>query len=213
MEAMPGPKFKENTEGKSWFSRNSQKIVLSLIVILLAVGAYYFYKNYQQRQELLKPAIEGTEELSPSPTASPAEIAISSPSPTPTPQPTVQGAQQAQPAAPTVISAPAAREEDSNVVVTAVKGNGVTHLARQALKEYLKDKSDLAGQLRAEQKIYIEDYLQKHVTHPPVLKVGSEISFSDSLINDAINQSQKLTDKQINNLHKYVLLVPSLQTP
>lgn len=205
MEAMPGPKFNEASEGKSWFSRNSQKIVLSLIVILLAVGAYYFYKNYQQRQELLKPVIEGTQE-SPSPSES--AVAQASASATPSPQPAALEA-------PSVVSAaiPEAQTVDTNIIVTAARGNGVTHLARQALKEYLKDKNDLAGQLKAEQKIYIEDYLQKHVTHPNVLKVGNQITFSQDLVNDAIGHAQSLTDKQINNLSKYVPLVPSLQNP
>ncbi len=204
MEAMPGPKFNEDAQEKSWFSRNGQKIVLSLIVVLLAVGAYYFYKNYQQRKELLKPAIEGTEELSPSPTESPSALAVTSP----TPQPAVSGAKEVKKITPAAL--PEVRKENSNIVASAAKGNGATHLARQALKEYLKDKSDLAGQLKAEHKIYIEDYLQKHVQRPKALKVGDEIAFSDSLIKDAIDQAQKLTDKQINNLHKYVLLAPSL---
>lgn len=204
MEAMPGPKFTKDAEGKNWFSRNSQKIVLSLIVVLLAVGAYYFYKNYQQRQELLKPAIEGTEESTSSPGASPGATAVASP------QPTVLETQGAQKQ---TASTPEVKTEDSNIVVSAAKGNGATHLARQALKEYLKDKNDLAGQLKAEHKIYIEDYLQKHVAHPNVLKVNDQITFSENLVKEAIDQAQKLTDKQINNLHKYVLLVPSLQTP
>lgn len=202
MEAMPGPRFNQETERKSWFARHSQKIVLSLIVILLAVGAYYFYKNYQQRQGLLRPAIEGTEELSPSPSESPGALGATSPSPSPP-----------SAASQTTVATPEAKKVDSNIVVLAARGNGATHLARQALREYLKDKSDLAGQLKAEHKIYIEDYLQKHTTHPNILKIGDEISFSDDLMKDAISQAQKLTDNQINNLHKYVLLVPSLQNP
>jgi len=204
MEAMPGPKFNEESEGKSWFSRNSQKIVLSLIVILLAVGAYYFYKNYQQRQELLKPVLEGTQE-SPSPSVS--SVAQATSSATPSPQPAASGT-------PLVSAAiPEAQTVDTNIIVTAAKGNGVTHLARQALREYLKDKNDLSGQLKVEHKIYIEDYLQKHVTHPNVLKVGNQITFSQDLLNDAISHAQNLNDKQINNLSKYVPLVPSLQSP
>ena len=204
MEAMPGPKFNEESEGKSWFSRNSQKIVLSLIVILLAVGAYYFYKNYQQRQELLKPVLEGTQE-SPSPSESAAAQATTSA--TPSPQPAASET-------PLISAAiPEAQTVDTNIIVTTARGDGVTHLARQALREYLKDKNDLAGQLKAEHKIYIEDYLQKHVTHPDVLKVGNQITFSQDLINDAISHAQSLSDKQINNLSKYVPLVPSLQNP
>ena len=201
MNAMPGPQFGQEMGEKSWFRNNAQKIVLSLIVVLLAIGGFYFYKNYQERKALLKPALEEMQSLNatPSPQESPIASAANE-----QPQSSVLGVQQSK------MAAPETRKENSNIIARAAKGNGATHLARQSLKEYLKDKSDLAGQLKAEQKIYIEDYLQKHVPRSKTLKVGDEITFSDSLIQDAISQAQKLTDKQINNLHKYVLLAPSL---
>ncbi len=194
MDAMPGPSFEKQNEQNGWFKRNSQKIVLSLIVILLAVGGYYFYKNYQERRAILQPIIEQT---NPSPSGSPFVQ-------NPTASPDVMGAKSPSVAVPEVI------KETTNFVATAAKGNGVTHLARQALREYLKEKPDLANTLKAEQKIYIEDYLQKHTSHPNILKIGDKITFSQDQINDAVSHAQKLTDKQINNLHKYVLLVPSL---
>lgn len=203
MEAMPGPQFngdmQDLTEG-SWLKRHAQKIVLSLIVVLIGVGGYYFYKSYQDRQELLRPALEGTEGL--------AELPGPSPSPTvETETPQVLGA------AMTKVETPEVKKQSSQLVAKAARGNGATHLARQALKEYLGDKTDLANQLKAEHKIYIEDYLQKHVEHPKILHIGDELTFSDDLMKEAIGLAQKLTDSQINNLHKYVLLVPSLQTP
>lgn len=195
---MPGPNFIEGPKESNWLKRNSQKIVLTLIVILLATGAYYLYKNYQERTALLRPTIEGNEQMSPLPSASPLQPTVSSPAKTETVK------------TPIPVAKPEIKVENSNIIATAQKGNGATHLARQALKEYLKDKSDLAGQLKAEQKIYIEDYLQKHTTHPDILKVGNQITFSQDLIKEAVASAQKLSDKQINNLHKYVLLAPSL---
>ncbi len=191
---MPGPSFNQETQEKNWFRRHSQQIVLSLIVVLLAVGGYYFYRNYQERRAMLQPIIEQT-----NPSPSDSSLAAN-----PAASPNVKGST-------TVVAAtPEVQKVDANFVATAARGNGATHLARQSLKEFLKDKPDVAGQLKAEQKIYIEDYLQKHVSHPGTLKVGDKITFSQDQINDAISQAQKLTDKQINNLHKYVLLVPSL---
>jgi len=198
MTDMPGPKFIEGPKD-GWFGKNSQKIVLSLIVVLLAIGAYYLYKNYQARTDLLRPAIEGNEQLSPSPSPSPEQSA-----------PVTAADQTGTSQTPVKADTPEIKVQDSKIVAIATKGDGATHLARQALKEYLKDKSDLAGKLKAEQKIYIEDYLQKHTTHPNVLKVGNQIAFSQDLIAAAVSQSQKLSDKQITNLHQYVLLAPSL---
>lgn len=205
MNDMPGPNFGQDTESQGWFKRNSQKIVLSLIVILLAVGGYYFYKSYQQRQDLLRPALEGIQN-SVSPSASPTnQTAQTSPAANSAQNQNVSS-QKVAPAAPEV------RKESSNFIARASKGNGATHLARQALAEYLKDKDGLKNQLKTEQKIYIEDYLQKKVSHPGRLKVGNEITFSDNLIKEATDKAQKLSDRQINNLSKYVPLVPSLQT-
>ena len=195
MNAMPGPEFNGNPAQKGWFARHSQKIVLSLIVLLLIVGGYYFYKSYQQRQALLRPALESLANEAPSENNAPAAPIV-----------TAAPAQSQMTAA----AIPEVRKQGSDFMAKAARGDGATHLARQALREYLKDKTDAAGQLKAEQKIYIEDYLQKHVTHANVLKVGDEMTFSSTLIDDAITQAQKLTDKQISNLHQYVLLVPSL---
>ena len=90
---------------------------------------------------------------------------------------------------------------------TAEAGEGITHLARKALKEYLKDKGDL--NLSPEQKIYIEDYLQNR-TGDRFLELGEKISFSESLIAEAINQAQQLTPEQLENLQQYSALVPLL---
>ena len=87
-------------------------------------------------------------------------------------------------------------------------GEGLTHLARRVLSKYLKDHS-LTFQLRAEHKIYIEDYLAKAMGGR-WLNLGEEVTFSVELIQEAIDQAQKLTPEQIQNLSQYVPLVPSL---
>lgn len=221
---MPGPQFEEGNPEQSWFRRHSQKIVITLIVALLVVGGYYFFKSYQQRKAVLGPALQELTQTSPSPTG----LAEASPGATPTASPTVKGEAFptiTPPATPqeetgilggpakSTYAIPEVRKQDGQLVARAAKGNGATHLARHALKEYLQNKKELQDNLKAEHKIYIEDYLQKHTTHPKVLKIGDEISFSDGLINEAVEKAQKLTDKQIQNLSKYVPLVPSLQSP
>jgi hypothetical protein len=91
----------------------------------------------------------------------------------------------------------------------AEKGEGITHLARKALKDYLAE-TKMEINLTPEHKIFIEDYL-KDKTGDYWLKPGQKISFSEELIVEAINQALKLTPEQLQNLKKYSALVPSIQ--
>ena len=232
---MPGPQFGQDEQNGGWFRRNSQKVIISLIVALLGLSGFYLYKNYQQRQDLLRPTIENLSESpapSSAPTANDTAAITNSPSNTPSaapppsqknsdikpsapivknPSPAFETSPAAKNTTPTVTVAPEVTIAGSQFTAKAQKGNGATHLSRQVLKEYLKDKKDQNDALKPEQKIYIEDYLRKHVSAPRALKIGDEISFDETQIKDAISQAQKLTDAQIQNLHQYVLLVPSLQ--
>lgn len=90
----------------------------------------------------------------------------------------------------------------------AQPGEGITHLARRALKEYLKEKGEGLN-LTKEHKIYIEDYLQNK-TGDYGLKVGQKITFSEGIIKEAIEQAQKLTSEQLQNLTQYSQLVSDL---
>ncbi len=88
----------------------------------------------------------------------------------------------------------------------AQKGDGITHLARRALKKYLKEKG---MNLTPEQKIYAEDYIQNK-TGNHWLKIGERITFSKELIEEAVQKSQKLTPEQLENLSQYAQLVPEI---
>jgi len=90
----------------------------------------------------------------------------------------------------------------------AKAGDGITHLARRALKEYLKEKGQGLN-LTPEHKIYIEDYLQKK-TGDYWLKIGQKVTFSEELIKEAIQKAQNLTPEQLENLSQYAKLVPEL---
>jgi len=90
----------------------------------------------------------------------------------------------------------------------AEKGEGITHLARKTLEEYLAE-TEMEINLTPEHKVFIEDYL-KDKTGDRWLKPGEKISFSEELIVEAINEALKLTPEQLNNLKKYSALVPSL---
>jgi len=95
---------------------------------------------------------------------------------------------------------PLVREGDQ-FIAAAQKGEGVTHLARRSLQEYL-EKNNREGEINAEQKIYIEDYLQKR-TGSSELSVNQTKTFSVSMIDEAINAAKQLNEQQLKNLEKY----------
>ncbi|MBU2037096.1 hypothetical protein KJ866_02775 [Patescibacteria group bacterium] len=191
--SMPGPQF-NGPAPDNWFRQNWRKLAAVLILALLATGTVYFYRNYQKRIATLKPALEKI---------------ITSASPIVNAPVTAANDNQIK-----ETSTPKATIDESGVTVFAAKGNGQTHLARQALKEYLKDKPELSQKIGAEQRIYIEDYLRKHLADQSiVLHVGDQLTFSNNNIENAINAALALNDSQIKNLSQYVPLVPSLMTP
>jgi type II secretory ATPase GspE/PulE/Tfp pilus assembly ATPase PilB-like protein len=90
----------------------------------------------------------------------------------------------------------------------AQRGEGLTHLARKALKRYLTEEAtDL--HLTPEHKVYIEDYIQKRLGGR-WLRLGEEVEISFDLIKEGIDASQKLKAQDLENLKKYSARVPSL---
>jgi len=89
----------------------------------------------------------------------------------------------------------------STFKIEAKRGQGITHLARSALSEYLSVSP--VSNLNAERKVYIEDYLQNK-TGDRFLEVGEEIGFSIDDIEKAIFKAQQLKPEEIKNLSKYV---------
>ncbi len=100
------------------------------------------------------------------------------------------------------MSAPVSQSKTYKEV--AEYGEGITHLARKALKEYLNKHSNI--NLTPEHKIYIEDYIQNHIGDR-WLSFGEEIEISENLIAEAINKSQQLSTEQLENLKQYSALV------
>lgn len=95
--------------------------------------------------------------------------------------------------------------EEDKFIVTAGKGEGITHLARRALTEYL-EKSGRQQEVNNEQKIFIEDYLQNQ-TGNEWLSLGEQKTFTVGQISEAIDASKKLDEKQLQNLEKYSQVV------
>lgn len=99
-------------------------------------------------------------------------------------------------------------ETATSFVEVATRGEGLTHMARRTLVGYLEKNPD--SQLTKEQKIYIEDYMRRHVNYKGGVHVGSQVEFSKTLVQDAISKSKQLNSEQMKNLERFSQLVPSL---
>lgn len=111
---------------------------------------------------------------------------------------------------PAISSTEIVKETSDTVIAVAVKGDGMTKLARKALADTLAKNPD--SELTAAHKIYIEDALRKAVSHKGGVHVGTEVSFSKDLIQKTIENSKNLTEKQLHHIAQaYVPRVPSLK--
>ena len=96
---------------------------------------------------------------------------------------------------------------ETSIVKKAQTGEGVTHLARRALKTHLESDSEV--NLSKEQKLYVEDYLKDQVGSKQ-LEPGQTIEFDKDLIAEAINNAEQLTPAEIQIISQFVNQVPSL---
>ncbi len=187
-----------------WIKNNFSAIILPIIALIILGGGIYLYSQQKGEglnitQEELETGITTIDLEEIEPTAE-EELAEEEP---------VEQVQEEEVAI-------VVEQNKEDIVISHIdkniyqekadSGEGITHLARKALKEYLSDKS--IG-LTTEHKIFIEDYMQNQ-TGTRLLDLDEEIDFSRSLIEEAIGQAQQLTDLQLQNLEQYSHLVPSL---
>jgi len=99
-------------------------------------------------------------------------------------------------------------QEAGKYLETAQTGEGITHLARRALKKYLQENPQ-DFEVTAEHKIYIEDYLAKKMGDR-WLNLGEKVEFSEPLLKEAIEKAKDLTPAQLQNLTQFSQLVPGL---
>lgn len=190
----------EQGKMKQWF-RDNLRIIVSVLIVVAIAGGIYSYSKRTEAPQTEQPAdnsnvlgeITGTDQGQNT-------TENATPAPAETKQPATTQDKTS--------SIATSQETENSFVETAVKGDGTTRLARRALANYLEKNPD--SSLTAEHKIYIEDYLRKHVTQKGRVLVGTSVEFSKSAIADAISKSKNLNDNQLKNLHKYALRVPSL---
>ncbi|MBI2462622.1 MAG: hypothetical protein HYV65_00010 [Candidatus Spechtbacteria bacterium] len=97
------------------------------------------------------------------------------------------------------VEGPAVSQQGDFITEQAVRGEGMTHLARHAITRYLKDKNIT---LSPEQRVYAEDFARKAMG-PAQVHVGDNLSFSTQLLDQSITKAQNLSEGQIHNLSKY----------
>jgi len=195
-----GPRFGLEDKGgwgkkfRGWINKYGSSVILPIIALLILAGGIYLYTSQKSQEESILPiGEEMTAGLEGKITGLEEEL---------TDQEEIIGQIEEE-----VIEEiiPEGRKQEGAIIEKAVKGDGVTHLARRALKDYLKDNPQ---ELTNEHKIYIEDYLKDEIGSRP-LEVDDEIAFSEDLIKEAIDASLQLTPEQLKNLEKYSALVVS----
>jgi hypothetical protein len=182
--------MEEQNQGgmKQWLQDNLRIILSIAIVFVIGFGIYSYSKQAPVTDENQNQASE--------------ETAVSEDSTS------VTGQEQASETKTDKEAPVASQETEQSFIETAIKGDGSTTLARRALANYLEKNPDTA--LTPEHKIYIEDFLRKNATKNKV-SIGTSIEFSKSSIQDAIGRAKNLNEKQLQNLHKYAVRVPSLK--
>jgi len=207
----------ENTAAdtvKKWIRDNLRVIISVVIVVVIAGGIYSYSKRSEAPREAaetqtgdLEQLIEEENSLESEEAAAEKSGEETAPSEEKTAE-TKGTEEKIETEEEQVTSVATSKETEKSFIETAQKGEGVTHLARRALSDYLEKNAD--SELTAEHKIYIEDYLRKKVSFNQRVLVGTTVEFSKDLIKEAITESKKLDAAQLENLHKYTVLVPSL---
>lgn len=195
-------------KGSGWFRENASSVILPIVALLVLGGGVYFYTRGRQSSE--RPIVEFQEST---PSASPlAEETTPSPSlaasprltaaPTASPGRKITLSPEGQP----VLGGPEPRVEAGMIRVETQRGDGITHLARRAVKDYLK-RVNPGFEVTKEQKIYIEDFLKDAEiakrNGASTLHAGEELSFSEDMIRQAAERARALTSPELEHLKQF----------
>lgn len=194
---------------KAWLEDNL-RIILSVLVVLAIAGGIYSYSQRSQAPTITeetetKESIESGEEIAQKTegdtnTTEESEKKESSDTETPSQKDAAKSDPRDEDAKKPATVKAESRETADTFVETAIRGDGATHLARRALENHLEKNPD--STLSKEHKVYIEDYIRKHINYGHV-RVGTSLEFSKSLIQEAIGKSKQLNNRQLENLKKY----------
>lgn len=191
--------------------KESPRTVSALIIILIIAAAIYAFSGDENGQDNDDIALqESTQESEQAVDGEATEEGVESDDAMATSSPSASDAMEANstptPVAmdelkKTVEGESAVEKAESGYAVVAVKGDGLTHLARRAAAQYLTENTaDFT--VTNEHRIYIEDYIKDHMTRKPV-SIGQQETISFDLIREAVEHAGTLTDSQLHNLTKY----------
>jgi hypothetical protein len=207
----------EDQEGgtmKQWFQDNLRIIVSVAIVVIIAAGIYSYSNRSiapgttDQSDQTLSQNTDNTATSEGNTDQNTATTPATKDTTKDTTKDQTQNTQAKPQTTDKVSSTATSQETENSFVESASRGDGTTKLARRALANYLEKNPDSA--LTAEHKIYIEDFLRKNVSPKGRVTVGQSVEFSKDLIQKAISGSKNLNERQLKNLHKYAVRVPSL---
>ncbi len=177
------------TIGNNW-----RLLLVGVIILAIALNSSWSGNESSEENKNDASPTPQTEQSSQTEQNNPKEKTQTAENSTPAPTPTKE---------PKTINA---NTNANTIVQIAAKSEGVTHLARRAVKEYL---GNINENLSAEQKIYAEDYLRKQIGKKS-LEIGEKIEFSTDLIKQSVEKALGLNEGQIKNLSKYVPLARNL---
>ncbi len=193
-----GPQFNtepEQTSGwRNWIRKYGSSVILPIIALLILAGGIYLYSTQKSEQKGVVLEEESDQEEMINEEEILDMIEQEEESKGATEETEITDSDE--------IIEESEREiipEDEVIISKAGTGDGITHLARHSLKEYLKENPQ---ELTNEHKVFIEDYLKDQIGSRP-LEVGEEISFSKNTIQEAIDASNQLTESQLDNLKQY----------
>lgn len=196
---MTEEQISEKNSMTNWIKENT-RIIISIIIVIAIAGGIYSYSK--RSQKLIEQNVIEEQTVLPKDKV---EIQKDEVQKNPSDNTVIQEPEREKSA---ISPSAASKETETSFIEVAEKGNGTTHLARRALANYLEKNPD--SSLTAEHKIYIEDYLRKKSGFKGKIYIGTSVEFSKDLIKQAIDESKKLNEKQLKNLQKYTILVPSL---
>jgi hypothetical protein len=204
---------------KDWSYENWQTLLIILIVLIVGISAYNYNQNNANNSSNSAVVNDNNKSEENSNSNQSNEIADNS-SEKNNQEVAAENTDQAEAAKEDGKTDEPAKEEITNIknkdegsvlsssdsgkqyIETAVYGDGITHLARRALDEYIQETGDGAN-LSKEQKIYAEDYMQNR-TGSEKIEIGHQETFSEKLIKEAISNANNLSEKSLQNIAKYI---------
>lgn len=184
--------------------KESPRTVSALIIILIVAAAVYAFSGKEQpaeeqNNEQATPTVEATASTEPSDDTAKETDKNSKVVASKAPQTTTVTQEELTNKAKEL---PTVTKTDKGYSEVAQKGDGLTHLARRATTRWLSE-NQAGYTVTNEHRIYIEDYIRRHVEGGKQVKIGESRTVSYDLIAEAVQKAGQLNERQLQNLTRY----------